>query len=131
MWALQRFDFLADSDSDDHGDGKGENLKMGADYDFEYDHFEVISLESVVPAVDDLLDLPPLPQQLQRHQARLVVPVLIVIEIRIMLIMFIDFDVAYKKRKNNSNNNNNNNSMCNVSRLVLFSNLRKNITMSF
>ena len=126
MWALQRFDFLADSDSDDHGDGKGENLKMGADYDFEYNHFEVISLESVVPAVDDLLDLPPLPQQLQRHQARLVVPVLI--EIRIMLIMFIDFDVAYKKRKNNSNNNN---SMCNVSRLVLFSNLRKNITISF
>ena len=99
MWALQRFDFLADSDSDDHGDGKGENLKMGADYDFEYDHFEVISLESVVPAVDDLLDLPPLPQQLQRHQACLIVPVLIVIEIRIMLIMFIDFDVAYKKRK--------------------------------
>ena len=85
MWALQRFDFLADSDSDDHGDGKGENLKMGADYDFEYDHFEVISLESVVPAVDDLLDLPPLPQQLQRHQARLVVPVLIMIIISSMI----------------------------------------------
>ena len=26
MWALQRFDFLADSDFDEHGDGKGECL---------------------------------------------------------------------------------------------------------
>ena len=35
-----------------------------------------ILLESVVPAVDHLLHLPPLPQQLQRHQARLIVSVL-------------------------------------------------------
>ena len=35
-----------------------------------------ILLESVVPAVDHLLHLPPLSQQLQRHQARLIVSVL-------------------------------------------------------
>ena len=35
-----------------------------------------ILLESVVPAVDNLLDLPALPQQLQRHQTRLIVPIL-------------------------------------------------------
>ena len=35
-----------------------------------------ILLESVVPAVDHLLHLPALSQQLQRHQARLIVSVL-------------------------------------------------------
>ena len=47
--------------------------------DFDYDHWnkdDAISLESVVPAVDNLLDLPALPQQLQRHQTRLIVPIL-------------------------------------------------------
>ena len=44
--------------------------------DFYYDQDDAISLESVVPAVDNLLDLPALPQQLQRHQTRLIVPIL-------------------------------------------------------
>ena len=44
--------------------------------DFDYDQDDAISLESVVPAVDNLLDLPALPQQLQRHQTRLIVPIL-------------------------------------------------------
>ena len=60
---------------------------------------DVFSLESVVPAVDDLLDLPPLPQQLQRHQACLVVPILIMIVIMIIIMMIILMNTAEKSLK--------------------------------